>query len=75
MFLCDAAENQVFGAHRKAARQWDQFKERKQRFTWPDRTVLFDELEQFFIDAGCNSPLMYLHNSPGLLRVKRMNRV
>jgi hypothetical protein len=33
--------------------------------------VLFDDLEAFFIDCGCTSPLMYLHNSPGLLRVKQ----
>jgi hypothetical protein len=34
------------------------------------QSFLFDELEQLFIDAGYRSPLMYLHNGPGLLRVK-----
>jgi len=33
-------------------------------------STLHDELENFFIEAGCNSPLMYLHRSPGLLRLK-----
>ena len=28
-------------------------------------------IEKYFIAAGCSSSLMYLHNSPGLLRVKR----
>ena len=28
-------------------------------------------IENYFIAAGCSSSLMYLHNSPGLLRVKR----
>jgi len=41
------------------------------RFKWPDRPVLFDTLEKLFLDAGFHSPLMYLHTSPGLLRVKQ----
>jgi hypothetical protein len=28
-------------------------------------------IENYFIADGCSSSLMYLHNSPGLLRVKR----
>jgi hypothetical protein len=75
MFLCDAAAKNTFDAHPPVVRQWERFRERRQRFTWPDRAVLFDELEKFFIAAGCTSPLMYLHNSPGLLRVKRLNRL
>jgi len=31
----------------------------------------FESLERYFIDAGYSSPLMYMHNSPGLLRVKK----
>jgi hypothetical protein len=30
----------------------------------------FTTIENYFIAAGCSSSLMYLHNSPGLLRVK-----
>jgi len=43
----------------------------RQHFTWPDRPVLFDDLESYFLKTGCRSPLMYLHNSPGLLRIKQ----
>jgi hypothetical protein len=35
------------------------------------KKVLFDDLETFFINAGHASSLMYLHNSPGLLLVKK----
>lgn len=70
-FLCDAAENTVFKENPAARKRWDELVERKKAYTWPDRPVLFDTLEQICIDAGYTSPLMFLHNSPGLLRVKR----
>ena len=71
MFLCDTSVAQVFDQTAKAQQQWEVFQQDKKLFTWPDRPVLFDQLESFFIDAGYRSPMMYLHNSPGLLRVKR----
>jgi hypothetical protein len=71
MFLCDRAENDVFRDRPALRRQWEAYREHKKRFTWPDRPVLFDELESVFIADGCTSPLMYLHNSPGLIRVKQ----
>ena len=71
MFLCDASVAQVFDQTGEAQRQWETFQQDKKHFTWPDRPVLFDQLENFFINAGYRSPLMYLHNSPGLLRVKQ----
>jgi hypothetical protein len=71
MFLCDQAQQRVFEAQTDLQSRWEQFKQDKQRFTWPDRRVLFDDLESFFIQRGCTSALMYLHNSPGLLRVKK----
>jgi hypothetical protein len=40
-------------------------------FRWPDRPVLFDQLEQVFMAVGCRSPLMYINTSPGLLRIKQ----
>jgi hypothetical protein len=70
-FLCDAAENAVLNENPVARKRWDALAERKKAFTWPDRPVLFDTLEQICIEAGYTSPLMFLHNSPGLLRVKR----
>ena len=71
MFLCDEAENRVFGNDPGALQTWEDFKEEKKRFTWPDRPVLFEKLEQYFIDKGCDSSLMYIHKSPGLMRIKR----
>jgi hypothetical protein len=75
MFLCNRAAKTVFEARPSLQHQWETLCRRKQRFTWPDRPVLFDDLEAFFIDRGCTSSLMYLHNSPGLLRVKQTGQV
>lgn len=72
MFLCDRAKNSVFEKHPEAKAEWEVLEKRRKTFTWPDQPVLFDDLERYFMDAGCTSPLMYLHNSPGLLRVKKM---
>lgn len=71
MFLCNAAEDAVLKDHPAARQRWEALVRQKKSFTWPDRPVLFDSLEQICVDAGYTSPLMYLHNSPGLLRVKR----
>ena len=75
MFLCDRAQNDVFGKSPELRLQWENFQALKKRFTWPDRSVLFDDLERLFIEAGHRSSLMYLHNSPGLLRIKKENGV
>ena len=74
MFLCDEAEQKVFKDNPEALKKWDEFNVIKKRYTWPDQPVLFDELEQLFLDAGYHSSLMHLHNSPGLLRVKERAR-
>jgi hypothetical protein len=71
MFLCDPAMTRVFGKDPDAAARWEAFEARRREFTWPDKTVLFDELEQRFIRVGLRSPLMYLNTSPGLLKVKK----
>ncbi len=70
MFLCNPAKARVFGARPELQSEWAGFERERKRFTWPDRPVLFDLLETYFISAGCSSSLMYLHQSPGLLRVK-----
>jgi hypothetical protein len=70
-FLCDAAERQVFQNHPDAQRQWEMLTAEKNAYTWPDRPVLFERIENEFIIHGCQSPLMYLHNSPGLVRIRR----
>jgi len=71
LFLCDPAEAEVFHSDAHLRSQWSLFKDREKTFKWPDRVVLFDELENTFITSGYRSPLMYCHTSPGLLRVKR----
>lgn len=71
MFLCDPAKDKAFDEDPAAARQWEAFESRRREFTWPDKPVLFDDLEALFIEAGCRSPLMHLHSSPGLLMVKK----
>jgi hypothetical protein len=71
MFLCDSAQAQVLATDPERERQWQVLRQAAKGFRWPDRPVLFDMLEARFIAAGHRSPLMYLHDSPGLLRVKR----
>jgi hypothetical protein len=71
MFLCNNALKQVFGNYPDLERKWDRLKEKKKGFTWPDKPVLFDGIEALFLDAGHNSSLMYCHNSPGLVRLKK----
>lgn len=70
MFLCLKAEESVFKGNPSLAQEWNRLKQRAKQFRWPDRPVLFDELEQIFLDSGYSSTLMYLHNSPGLRRIK-----
>lgn len=71
MFLCDRAEKEIFDSNPLLEEEWGTLKERKKAFTWPDRPVLFDQIETLFLDAGHISPLMYCHNSPGLVHLKR----
>ena len=70
MFLCKKAEDIVLKTNQDFQNEWHALKKREKTFRWPDQKVLFDDLEQLFLDAGYASPLMYLHNSPGLLKVK-----
>ncbi|MGM0404206.1 MAG: hypothetical protein ACQEQN_10850 [Thermodesulfobacteriota bacterium] len=74
MFLCSEAEKSVFGENPKARKGWRELEERKKAFTWPDRLVLFEALEKIYMAAGCDSPLMYMHKSPGLLRLIRQRK-
>ena len=70
MFLCEHAKNSVLNDKESLASQWAGLRRRERMYTWPTRPVLFDRLEVFFLNAGFDSPLMYLHKSPGLLRLK-----
>jgi len=72
MFLCEHARKTVFDKDPSALKEWEGLKRSEKRYTWPNRPVLFDDLESHFIRAGYSSSLMYFHNSPGLLRVKKL---
>lgn len=71
MFLCDRAKTDIFTQDAEAEYEWKQLEKLKKKFTWPDRPVLFDQLETIFLDAGYTAATMYLHNGPGLLLVKQ----
>ena len=75
MFICESAQKQVFDPSPAVRKEWEELKRLKKQFTWPDRPVLFDAIEALFINAGYSSALMYLHNSPGLLRVKQQAKL
>jgi hypothetical protein len=70
MFLCDHAKERLRSMGEDLLRRWEGLRFKEKAYTWPDRPVLFDELESRFMKAGLHSPLMYFHQSPGLLRVK-----
>jgi hypothetical protein len=71
MFLCEQASDRVFPRDPVLGSAWEDLSRHALAFRWPDRPVLFDLLEKRFIDRGVDSPLMHLHKSPGLLRLKR----
>jgi len=70
MFLCDSAKNRVFEENPTAREQWREYEAERKTFTWPDKPVLFEFLEAGFIASGYRSPLMYMHESPGLRRMR-----
>jgi len=75
MFLCDTAKNKVYSRKPGSIQEWTALKKKEKSFTWPDRPVLFDKIESYFKAAGYSSSLMYMHNSPGLLRVKKLAKI
>ena len=74
MFLCQNAKDTVLGNDEALAARWKGLRKKEKHFTWPDRPVLFDTLEKLCIEKGCDSPLMYCHKSPGLLRLKAKSK-
>ena len=70
MFLCDHAKKSLGEKGSIFRSKWDQLREEEKKYTWPDKPVLFDDLETLFIAEGIESPLMYFHKSPGLIRIK-----
>lgn len=70
MFLCDGIRKEILEPRPEAAQTWNQFREEEKEYTHPVRPVLFDSVESLFIRLGADSPHMYFHKSPGLLRLK-----
>ncbi len=70
MFLCEQAKQHVFRGGSDAEAAWQELREAEKAYTYPVQPVLFDDLERVFIDLGVDSPHMYFHKSPGLLRLK-----
>lgn len=70
MFLCQSAKKSILERDDLLRSRWERLRRREKNYTWPRRPVLFDKLEQVFIREGFDSPLMYFHHSPGLLRLK-----
>jgi hypothetical protein len=74
MFLCDHVKTLVLGEDPSLRNRWARLRRREKLYTWPTRPVLFDEVEALLRSAGLDSPLMYFHKSPGLLRLKARAR-
>ena len=74
MFLCDQAKKSVLEVNDRLKLEWEELRKKEDSFTWPDKPVLFDEIEEIFFNEGFDSPLMYFHKSPGLVRVKKSVR-
>jgi len=70
MFLCSQVKEMVFDARPDARSIWSEHQRSEKEYTYPNQPVLFDELEAFFMKRGCESPHLYFHRSPGLLRIK-----
>lgn len=70
MFFCQKAKRLVFERNPEAESLLESLKAREKEYTWPDKPVLFDDLEKIFLLLGVETPLFYFHRSPGLLRIK-----
>jgi hypothetical protein len=70
MFYCAQAKRTVFNEDRRSEAIWGEFGSQEKEYTLPTKRVLFDDLERVFINLGVDSPHMYFHKSPGLLRLK-----
>ena len=75
MFLCDRARKELDRLGESVKEEWEGLRKEEKRFTLPVQPVLFDDLERLFMERGCDSPLMYCHRSPGLVRLKERHGV
>ena len=71
MFVCDQALSDTIHQDPELNQAWERYQVQAKAFRWPDKPVLFDLLEEMFIEMGCQSPLMYINSSPGLRQIKK----
>lgn len=71
MFFCDFLLHEAEKENPNIKDEVSQLKILQKTFTWPDKQIIFNDIEQLFIKRGYHSSLMYMHSSPGLLRVKK----
>jgi hypothetical protein len=70
MFFCAQVKERILESEADLLNRWKELQNQEKKFTFPDRPVLFDDIEAYFLARGVDSPLMYFHKSPGLLRLK-----
>lgn len=70
-FVCKLARTEIFAKNFEAEHIYEEMLAKKKTFSYPDRPVLFDELEKYFIKRGIDSETMYFHKGAGLLMIKR----
>lgn len=72
MFLCDDVQEKVFKIDNNGLdKHWQALVNDAKGFRWPDKPVLFDWLETYFMARGAHSSLMYINTTPGLMRIKQ----
>jgi hypothetical protein len=75
MFYCNQVKKDIFAEGTEAKALFEELRIREKEFTYPARPVLFDDLEKYFMRLGLDSPHMYYHKSPGILRLKAKSGV
>lgn len=70
-FVCKQARAEIFAGDFQAEHIYDEMLVKKKTFSYPDRPVLFDDIEKFFMKRGVDSEIMYFHKGAGLMMIKR----
>lgn len=70
MFFCKRLKADFIEKNPEAEPLWKELQSREKEYTWPDKPVLFDDLEKYFMRFEVKSPHMHFHQSPGLVRLK-----
>lgn len=70
-FVCKQARADIFMKNPEAEQVYEEMLKKKKTFSFPDRPVLFDAIEKFFMDRGVDSETMYFHKGAGLLLIKQ----